>query len=113
MVNELREANWKDRLLYFLGRRRAFLVEGESMLPLLKNGEVVLISPKARIKPGDIALANHPYRAHLKILKRIAAIESNGDLILLGDNPAQSTDSRAFGAISAEHLIGKVVCRLK
>lgn len=113
MTDELRDATWKDRLLCRLGLLSAFLVEGDSMVPLLKNGETVLISRKAPINAGDIALANHPYRSHLKLVKRIAAIESNGDLILLGDNPAESTDSRSFGAVSRDHLIGKVVCRLK
>jgi hypothetical protein len=46
MEKELPAANWKERLLFFLGRRRAVLVEGDSMLPSLKNGDGILIQMK-------------------------------------------------------------------
>lgn len=113
MEDELRQANWKDRVLYFLGRRRAFLVEGNSMSPTLSSGDAVLIDPNAEAKIGDMVLVNHPYKTSVTILKRVSEIGANGNLMLTGDNPAESTDSRTFGAVSIECLIGKVVCRLK
>ena len=67
----------------------------------------------SRIDVGDIILAEHPYKSSVKIIKRIAEIESDGKLQLIGDNPAQSTDSRTFGAVSIESIVGRVVCRLK
>lgn len=113
MEIEIAEANWKERILFFLGRRRGFLVEGNSMLPTLKNGDVVLINPNAKLKQGDIALAGHPYKKSTKILKRLKEFTENGDLFLIGDNTGESTDSRSFGAVPLKCLIGKVTCRLK
>ena len=113
MENQLPEANWKERILFFLGRRRGFLVEGDSMSPTLKNGDAVLIAPKANIQMGDIVLAKHPFKQSVKMLKRIGEVDENGNYLLVGDNPSESTDSRSFGAISQKEILGKVVCRLK
>lgn len=109
----MREANWKDRILYFLGRRRAFLVTGGSMLPTLNDGDVVLIGSTADISLGDIVVAQHPYKQSVKILKRVSEIDAEGRLLLTGDNPSESTDSRTFGTVSLEYVYGKAVCRLK
>ena len=98
--------------MYRIGRRRAFLVEGDSMMPTLKNGDSVLIDTKAKIGIGDLVLANHPYKSSVKIIKRITDITRTGELKLTGDNPAESTDSRTFGRVSKANLIGKVVCLL-
>ena len=108
-----RKANWKDLILYRLGRRRVFLVKGDSMTPTISSGEAVLVRPAEKYSIGDIVLADHPYKKSVRILKRVARIEHDGALHLVGDNPAKSTDSRTFGAVSIESIIGRVVCRLK
>lgn len=108
-----REANWKDKLLFRIGRRRIFKVAGDSMSPTLTDGDVILISPKASIVPGDIVVAKHPYKQSVKILKRVAAIDENGRYSLEGDNPDESSDSRTFGTLPIEYIHGKAVCRLK
>ncbi len=113
MNDELPKSNWKDHIMYRLGRRRAFLVQGDSMEPTLNNGEVVLVQPMAIYGVGDIILAEHPYRRNIKILKRIAQIDPDDSVQLIGDNPSNSTDSRTFGAVSIESIIGKVVCMFK
>ena len=113
MKKELPEADWKERILFFLGRRTGFLVEGNSMLPTLKDGDAVLISPQTRAEIGDIILANHPFKKSVKILKRIKEITKSGEMFLTGDNADDSTDSRTFGAVPLKCLIGKVTCRLK
>ncbi len=113
MENELPEANWKERILFFLGRRRGFMIEGNSMLPTLKNGDAVLINPQAKFETGDIVLANHPFKQSVKILKRIGEISKDGSFLLIGDNKDESSDSRSFGKISASEILGKAVCRLK
>ena len=112
MNDRLPKAKLKDRVMHLVGRRRAFLVEGESMVPTLKNGDIVLVDPQANFSIGDVVLAKHPYKSSVMILKRIAD-KDNRTLSLAGDNPAESTDSRTFGAVSIESIIGKVVCRLK
>jgi len=113
MNNDPRDANWIDRVLYLLGRRQAFIVEGGSMSPTLNGGDCVMISPAKTVKVGDIVLAQHPYRSSVKILKRVSQIENDGRLHLSGDNPSESTDSRTFGSVSVESVIGLVACRLK
>lgn len=109
----MREANLRDRLLLLLRLRKAFLVKGDSMLPTLKDGDAVAIDPKAKISEGDIVLARHPYKQSVKILKRVQKIDADGRLSLIGDNPAESTDSRTFGTVSLEYVYGKAVCRLR
>ena len=109
----LREANWKDRISYAIGKLKAFRVQGDSMLPTLGDGEVVLISQKASVAAGDIVLAKHPYKQSMKMLKRIESIDENGRYSLVGDNPGESTDSRTFGTVAREYIDGKAVCRLK
>jgi nickel-type superoxide dismutase maturation protease len=112
MKVEFRPPNWTERLLYFAGRRIAFLVEGDSMAPTLKDGDTVLVDPRADINVGDIVLADHPYRSSVTILKRVAGIEADGGVTLVGDNEVASTDSRTFGPVSIKSIIGRVECRL-
>lgn len=113
MENTLPEAGWKEKVLFYLGMRRAIRVEGDSMLPNLKNGDGILIDADAKISIGDIILAKHPFKKSVIILKRLAEIDQNGNYFLVGDNPSESSDSRTFGALSAKHILGKAVCRLK
>jgi nickel-type superoxide dismutase maturation protease len=108
----LREANWKDRIMYAVGRRKIFRVSGDSMLPTLKDGDAVMIVATRSIKPGDVVLADHPYKSSVKMVKRVHAIDGEGRYSLTGDNPAESTDSRTFGSLSLEYIQGKAVCRV-
>ena len=108
----LREANWKDRIMYAVGRRKIFRVSGDSMLPTLKDGDTVMIMDTKSVRPGDIVLADHPYKTSVKMVKRVHAIDDEGRYSLTGDNPAESTDSRTFGSLSLEYIQGKAVCRV-
>ena len=99
-------------LLWSLRRRRGFVVSGDSMRPLLRPGDIVLINPTAAPKPGDVLLTRHPFRTDVDIIKRLRHITEDGDLFVVGDNQADSTDSRTFGAISPGLLHGQVVLRL-
>ena len=83
------------------------------MLPTLADGAKVLVDPKGYIVTGDVVLAEHPYKTGVKIVKRVSEIADDGRLTLSGDNPAESTDSRAFGTVSLESIIGKVTSKLK
>lgn len=83
------------------------------MFPALKDGDAVLVNPKEKIVEGDIVLANHPFKRSVKILKRAEDFNDKGDVFLTGDNAAESSDSRAFGAVPLKYVIGKVTCCLK
>lgn len=113
MENDLPEADWLEEVAYVCGFREIFKVEGDSMSPALKDGDLVLINPHAALEIGDIVLARHPFKQSVKIIKRIAEILDGERYILLGDNPDESSDSRAFGAIAAKDILGKAEARIK
>lgn len=112
MKNGLPEADWIETAAYYLGWREIFRIEGDSMLPVLKNGEFVFINPYLEPQIGDIVLARHPFKQSVKIVKRLKEITSEGKFFLGGDNAPESTDSRSFGAIQAKDILGVAVCRL-
>lgn len=112
MENELPIADESEELAYNRGLRKIFLIEGDSMLPTLKNGDLVVINPNSDLCVGDIVLAQHPFKKSVKIIKRIAEILPDEKYFLVGDNPSESSDSRSFGAIRAEDILGKAVCLL-
>ena len=95
-------------------RRR---VNGRSMHPTLPEGSTVLLDTAAyhRTPPriGDIVLAQHPFEPHNKMLKRITAVTANGRFFLQGDNPNSlaTSDSRSFGAVRPDQILGKVTHR--
>ena len=89
-----------------------YRVVGKSMEPAYKNGSVLLISKAALrfgLKIGDAVMAFDP-RDKRPILKRIAKVSKEG-IYLKGDNEAQSTDSRTFGIVTKENIIGKVIMK--
>ena len=113
MQDGLPLVNWKNKISLLFARLIGFRVAGNSMSPTLENGSAVLIKPSTDFQIGDIVLANHPFKQSVKILKRINSVLPEGTYYLTGDNPAESTDSRTFGSIKGNDMIGKAVCRLK
>ena len=112
-MSELPDSSLKELLLWLLRRRQRFRVTGESMVPLLKPGDEVLIDAKAYAQHppciNDIVVAQHPYQ-DIKLIKRVIALE-DGRCFLKGDNALESTDSRAFGAVQPEQILGRVTSR--
>jgi nickel-type superoxide dismutase maturation protease len=80
-------------------------VVGDSMLPTFQAGQIVAIRRSANIEVGDVVMVQHE---GLEKIKRVARLEP-ARIYLLGDNPAASTDSRNFGWLGSESIIGKVV----
>lgn len=111
----LPDITFRELLLWLLRKRKRFRVTGNSMLPLLKPGEEVLIDPniyqKQRPEVGDIVIAQHPTQKNLQIIKRVVTVQENNTCLLLGDNPPASTDSRQFGEVPLSLLQGRVTCR--
>jgi nickel-type superoxide dismutase maturation protease len=112
---ELQNSDFRELLLWFLRLRRRFRVTGASMAPLLQPGDEVLVNPRAYRRmpphPGDIIVARHPYRTDLRLVKRIAEVLENGYCVIEGENQSESTDSRVFGPLPPERILGRVTSR--
>ncbi len=87
-----------------------FKIKGESMLPTLKEGDYVLILKTSKIKQNDIILLRDPRNGHA-VVKRVLSIKPR-EYFVIGDNPEQSTDSRHFGWVGKNLVVGKVVKRI-
>lgn len=111
-MNSLPEVDWFEKIAYLLGWREIFAIEGDSMYPALRDGDRVLINPHDKVRVGDIVLANHPFKSSVRIIKRVAEILDDGRYFLVGDNALESTDSRSFGALRPEDVLGRATCRI-
>ncbi len=105
-------AGFNDLLLIFCGRLRLMRVEGRSMWPTLSPGDRVLLRPHqtstALPERGSIVVAQHPHRPGQRLIKRLVDVDDHGSMLLLGDQPDHSTDSRQLGPIARGFLIGAV-----
>lgn len=83
-----------------------FKVFGNSMKPTLKEGQEVLTFNWSKPKVGDVVVVKG------KIIKRIQKIM--GDKVyLVGDNQAESTDSRHFGLVEKSQIVGRVLLSMR
>ena len=93
------------------------LVQGNSMLPTLKNNEVLVmrrrIFPKEKLKIGKIYVYKRPNN-NLVIIKRLTDYSDISEqCYFLGDNPEESYDSRDYGYIKAENIIAVLMWNSK
>ena len=114
--DKMEQAGPRDWLLWLLRRRWRFRVSGESMSPLLRAGDEVLVNPRAYRHdpphPGDIVVAHHPYQSSIRLIKRVTKLLNGDRCVLEGDNPFHSTDTRSFGPVRLDQIIGRVTSRL-
>ncbi|MBX3143057.1 MAG: S26 family signal peptidase [Trueperaceae bacterium] len=93
-------------------------VSGDSMLPSLADGDVVLLirpgldrllGGSGGQEPGDVVALVTPYDGALAV-KRVESVDPTG-VYVLGDNrvPLASRDSRSFGTVPVGSLRGRVV----
>jgi len=75
------------------------------MYPTLEKGQLVLIRRRSILKVNDIIVFVHN---GAEKVKRITGIEGNF-LYVLGDNPRYSTDSRHYGYVSRDAVIGTLI----
>jgi nickel-type superoxide dismutase maturation protease len=93
------------------GRHRLLRVEvaGDSMRPTLEPGDRLVALAGLRPRAGDVVAVTAPREARV-LVKRVATVGPEG-LDVRGDDPAASTDSRAFGPLDRGHVLGRVVWR--
>ena len=89
---------------------KTYKVLGNSMSPLLRDGDRISVMQTCEYKVGDIVVATHPIQADLTIVKRIKSIAPDGRFRLCGSNPEESTDS--FGLVDKNKIIGKMMAKL-
>lgn len=75
---------------------RRVLVRGASMVPALRDGDVLLVRMGREPAPGDVVLVRWPARPQQLSVKRAVRPESGGWHVE-GDNAFGSTDSRELG----------------
>jgi nickel-type superoxide dismutase maturation protease len=80
-------------------------IEGKSMEPSLKEGQIILVSQTRVFSRGDVVVVFVKGR---EVIKRISD-QKEGKVFLEGDNKRASTDSRHYGWVIDRHVIGKVV----
>lgn len=86
------------------------LVAGESMSPSLRPGDWLLVRTPPSLVAGRVVLARRPDRPQLLVVKRLKQVVEGG-WWLVGDNALASDDSRVFGPVPVELIIGSVVFR--
>ncbi|MER7580429.1 nickel-type superoxide dismutase maturation protease [Kitasatospora sp. NPDC097691] len=81
------------------------------MVPTLREGDRLLVRYGAPIRPGAVVLFRHPFQQDLLVVKR-AAGRRTGGWWLLSDNHPVDSDSRSYGVVPDELVLGRVLLRL-
>jgi len=96
---------------------RRFRVEDDSMRPTLEPGDYVLVNRWSyrlrRPAKGDLVVLRDPEVKNRFLVKRVQHAPGPGLVAVAGDNPDRSRDSRAFGPIRVDRIVGKVWLRLR
>ena len=89
-------------------RPRRVVVEGRSMEPTLAPGDRLLVVRARSLHAGDVVAVRDPRDPKRVLVKRIGAVLDDG-IVVRGDNPGASTDSRSFGPVPSGAVLGRVV----
>jgi nickel-type superoxide dismutase maturation protease len=93
-----------------------YIVDGPSMEPAYRAGDRLIVNRLAYLRSapaiGDVVVLRDPEHARRLLIKRIAAAPDGAcpgpaQVWVLGDNAAESRDSRAFGAVERRAVVGK------
>jgi nickel-type superoxide dismutase maturation protease len=82
------------------------------MEPTLRNGDWWLVRRGSHVSAGDMALLRHPVRRDMLVVKRVIRPEADGWWVE-GDNPDFSDDSRTFGVVAPQDVVGRLWWRYR
>ena len=108
------------RLLRWRAPLTRYAVEGHSMEPAYRAGDRVLVNRLAYRRrppaPGDAVVLRDPERLGRYLLKRVAPFPAHEPSVpdavfVLGDNNADSRDSRHFGPVRRAAIVGRAWLR--
>lgn len=114
--------------LTWIANRSLRRVEGPSMRPTLAAGDLVLVAPSSlvRVRRGSVVVVPDPRDPHRRTIKRVAGLPGDrvavggrvlragaGQLVVLGDDPDASTDSRLFGPVAAADVRAVAVAAVR
>jgi nickel-type superoxide dismutase maturation protease len=85
-------------------------VAGGSMRPALEPGDRLLLVRRRSYRPGAVVAVADPRGGRL-LVKRVAAVQPDGRVVVAGDDPDASTDSRTFGPVPRALVRGEAVHR--
>ena len=81
------------------------------MEPELQEGDYVLVDLLYRnVRLGDIVVLEHPTTG-LNIIKQVGKISKN-KVYVIGVNKRHSEDSRIFGYVNKNNIIGKMILKI-
>jgi len=80
------------------------------MRPGLEPGDRLVVLGLLRPRAGDVVALVDPRDGERVMVKRVASVDATG-VTVLGDNPTASTDSRTFGPVRPDHVLGRAVYR--
>ena len=85
-----------------------FEVAGESMLPGLRPGDWLAVDRRAYRHrhpcEGEVVVIEDPREPSRTLAERVQAVGARGEVMVAGDNPGASTDSRHFGPVPRRGL---------
>ncbi|MBI2005539.1 MAG: signal peptidase I [Candidatus Aenigmarchaeota archaeon] len=88
-----------------------FKIEDRSMEPAFKSGDYVIVNKLAYIfrnpSKEDVIVFRHPKEKNKFLIKRISLVTNSDEYFVVGDNKNFSQDSRHFGPIKKDLIIGK------
>ncbi len=89
------------------------VVSGVSMAPTLFPGDQLLVVRTRHARAGDLVVIRDPREPSREVVKRVARVTEDGDLVVAGDNAEMSTDSRTYGAVPRDLLVGRAVYHVR
>jgi type IV secretory pathway protease TraF len=75
------------------------------MAPSYWHGQIVVAKRAKHPRIGDVVIVKHHKVEHIK---RVSDLNED-EVFLLGDNPNESTDSREYGWVPKDSILGVVI----